>query len=58
MTNVVSVFLLAPCLFLTSQVKVVLTASSTFLTVSLFCSTTTVSGSEPEALETTKQETD
>ena len=56
MTMVVIWCLLAPCLFFTSQMKVVLTASSTFLTVSLLPSTTTVSGKEPEALQERERE--
>ena len=56
MTKGVSWCLPAPCLFLTSQMKVELTAPSTFLTVSLLSSTTTVSGKEPEALERTESE--
>lgn len=55
MTIVVIWCLLAPCLFLTSQMKVVLTASSTFLTVSLLPSTITLSGKAPDALERRKQ---
>lgn len=56
MTTVVIWFLLDPSRFLTSQMKVVLTASSTFLTVSLLPSTTTVSGKGPEALLMGKDE--
>lgn len=51
MTKVVIRSLLAPCLFLTSQTKVVLTALSTFFTVSLLSSTDTVSGSDPDILD-------
>lgn len=51
LTMVVIWFLLAPCLFLTSQMNVVLTASSTFITVSLSPSTVTASGKAPDALE-------
>lgn len=50
-TNVVIWLLLAPCLFLTSQTKVVLTALSTFFTISLLSSTVTVSGSDPDNLD-------
>lgn len=51
MTTVVIWLLLVPCLFLTSQTKVVLTALSTFFTVSLLSSTITVSGSDPDILD-------
>lgn len=51
MTRVVIWLLLVPCLFLTSQMKVVLTASSTFFTISLLSFTVTASGSEPDALD-------
>lgn len=51
MTKVEIWFLLVPCLFLTSHMKVVLTASSTFFTISLLSSTITVLGNEPDTLE-------
>lgn len=55
LTNTLMWWLLAPCLFLTSQIKVVLTASSTFLIDSLSFSTTTESGKGPDALERKKE---
>ena len=51
LTRAVTCSLPVPRRFLTSQMKVVLTASSTFSTVSLFSLRTTVSGISPVRLQ-------